>query len=147
MFKRLRQLLRRGRNEEGSVAVEFGILLPVLLTLVVGGMDLGHSYYIKHIITNASREGARYAAKYKFPASSVTSTAISDYVKLPAGLNYNSFNLDSLVVSASPSPVVPGSIATVTVKAKKNWWILGNLPGFTDPQQLTATTAMIVEGP
>jgi Flp pilus assembly protein TadG len=147
MFSRLRQLLRLGRDEGGAVAVEFGIILPVLLTLVVGGMDLGHSYYIKHIITNASREGARYAAKYTFPPSSVTSTAISNYVKLSAGLNYDSFKLDTLVVTLTPSPAVPGSIATVKVQAKKHWWILGTLPGFTNPQQLTATTAMRVEGP
>ena len=56
---------RRGlRSERGGVAVEFAIILPVLMLLILGGMDLGHSYYIKYIITNASREGARYAAKY-----------------------------------------------------------------------------------
>ena len=25
---------------------------------------MGHMYYMDHLITNASREGARYAAKY-----------------------------------------------------------------------------------
>ena len=27
-------------------------------------MDLGHRYYIQYLTSNASREGARYAAKY-----------------------------------------------------------------------------------
>ena len=64
MFSRLRQLLRRGRGQEGAAAVEFAIILPVLMLLILGGMDLGHMYYIEHLITNASREGARYGAKY-----------------------------------------------------------------------------------
>ena len=64
MFIRLRQLLRRGRGQEGSAAVEFAIILPLLMFLILGGMDLGHMYYIEHLITNASREGARYGRKY-----------------------------------------------------------------------------------
>jgi Flp pilus assembly protein TadG len=152
MFNRLRQLRKRGRGEEGSVAVELGILLPVLLLLIVGGIDLGHCYYIKHIITNASREGARYAAKYTYPSQPATTGTVSNYVKLASGLDYNSFNLSNLVVTTSPSPVVPGSVATVTVTAVKHWWILSTFNfygglGLTDPQTLTAATAMIVEGP
>ena len=64
MFIRLRQLLRRGRGQEGAAAVEFAIILPILLLLILGALDMGHMYYIDHLITNASREGARYAAKY-----------------------------------------------------------------------------------
>jgi Flp pilus assembly protein TadG len=140
------------RAERGAVAVEFAILLPLLLLLIVGGMDLGHCYYIKHVITNASREGARYAAKYTYPSQPATTGTVSNYVELESGLNYNSFNLSNLVVTTSPSPVVPGSAATVTVQADKHWWILGTFNfygwlGLTDPQTLTAATAMIVEGP
>jgi Flp pilus assembly protein TadG len=62
MLIRLRQLLRRCRSQEGSAAVEFAIILPVLLLLLLGALDMGHMYYIDHLITNASREGARYGA-------------------------------------------------------------------------------------
>jgi hypothetical protein len=147
MFNRLRRLLRRGRGEEGAVAVELGIILPVLLLLVLGGMDLAHMYYMRHIITNASREGARYATKYTYPPNDPSSAAISNYVKLPEGLNYNRFNFPDLVVSGSYTGASPNKIATVTVQANKHWWILGNLLGFDDPMTLIARTAMTVERP
>jgi Flp pilus assembly protein TadG len=130
---------------DGATVVEFAIIVPILLLLILGGMDLGHSYYIEHLITNASREGARYAAKYTGATTYPTSSAISTYVK--TNLNYNSFNLDNIVVSGSYSGVSPNEIVTVTVQANKQWWILGSLPGFTNPTTLQAQTAMIVEGP
>jgi len=131
-------------SQSGAVAIEFAIILPVLLSLMLGGMDLGHAYYIEHVITNASREGARYGARYT-GAAAPTSSQISTYVTTT--LNYNSFNLQSLVVSGSYSGASPNEIVTVTVKANKQWWVLGSLPGFTNPTTLTAQTAMIVEGP
>lgn len=133
------------RRTQGVAAVEFSIILTVMILLILGGMDLGHSYYIEHLITNASREGARYAARYTVATTDPTSSAISTYVK--TNLNYNSFNLQNLVISGSYSGVSPNKIVTVTVNADKYWWILGSLPGFTEPQTLTAQTAMIVERP
>jgi Flp pilus assembly protein TadG len=142
VFLRLRQLLRRGRGEEGAVTVEFALILPLFLVLILGGMDLGDMFLMDHLITNASREGARYAAKYT-GATEPSTSSISTYVKTT--LNYNSFHLDNLVVSGSYAGVSPNRIATVTVTADKHWWILGIVPGFTDPKTLTASTAMNVE--
>jgi Flp pilus assembly protein TadG len=151
MLNRLRQLLKRGRGEEGAAAVEFALILPILVFLVLGGMDLGHRFYMQNLITNASREGARYAAKYTGTAAAPTSAAVSNYVKLPPpNLNYDTFNLDTLTVTTIYTGLFPSKIATVTVTALKHWWVLGaftffNFPGFTNPQTLTATAAMNVE--
>ena len=148
---------KRGlRAERGAVAVEFALILPVLVFLILGGMDIGHMFYIDHIISTASREGARYGAKYTGnPPVDPTSADISNYVKepppAPGGLNYNKFNLKNLVVSSPlPTGVNPNKIRTVTVTADKQWWVLGTFKffgfaGFTNPKTLTATTAMNVE--
>lgn len=130
---------------EGVAVVEFAIILPILLLLILGGMDFGHAYYIEHVITNASREGARYGSRYTGAATNPTSSQISTYVTTT--LNYNSFNLNNLVVSGSYSGASPNEIVTVTVKANKQWWILGCLLGLTNPTTLKVQTAMIVEGP
>jgi Flp pilus assembly protein TadG len=143
MFNRLRRLLRGDRGEEGFSAMEFAIVLPVLMLLILGAMDLSHAYYTQHIITTDSRDGARYAVAYTSTNNQPTSGQISTYVITK--LNYNSFNFDSLFVTGSYSGTSPNKIATVTVQAKIYWWILGSL--LPNPTQLTATTAMTVEGP
>ena len=52
-------------GEHGAVAVEFAIILPILLLLVFGIVDFGHACYMKHVLQNSCREGARYATRYQ----------------------------------------------------------------------------------
>lgn len=42
--------------------VEYALVLPFLLLLVLGVMDFGRMFYTKMILTNAAREGANYLA-------------------------------------------------------------------------------------
>ena len=46
--------------QRGAAAVEFAIVLPLLLVFVFGIIEFGFLLYDKAVITNASREGARY---------------------------------------------------------------------------------------
>jgi Flp pilus assembly protein TadG len=47
------------KNQSGAVAVEFAIVIPVLLLLALGSFEFGLLFYNKQVITNACREGAR----------------------------------------------------------------------------------------
>lgn len=47
------------KDQKGGAIVEFAILLPLLVLLVIGAIEFGVLCYNKQIITNASREGAR----------------------------------------------------------------------------------------
>jgi hypothetical protein len=47
------------RRERGATAVEFALILPVFLTLVMGSIDWGYYFFVQQIATNAAREGAR----------------------------------------------------------------------------------------
>jgi Flp pilus assembly protein TadG len=46
-------------GQKGAAAVEFAIILPLLVILVFGTIDFGVMFYNKQVLTNASREGAR----------------------------------------------------------------------------------------
>jgi hypothetical protein len=52
---------RRSNGSKGQELAEFAIVLPLLLLVVFGIMDLGRLFHSVITITNAAREGARYA--------------------------------------------------------------------------------------
>ncbi len=158
-------------NEYGGVAVEFAIILPVFLVLVFGIIDFGHALYMKQVMSNASREGARYATKYHTDASgnrilpSALSPSIADYVIKTSAQNGSGggYGLASLLpsdsspsvsngdlISATLSPGYtsgnPGDDITVTVTATKNWFVVNKfIPGMSDSISLTARTVMKCE--
>ena len=47
------------KREKGAVAVEFALLLPLLVLLLAGSIEYGLVMFNKQVITNASREAAR----------------------------------------------------------------------------------------
>ena len=47
------------KNHRGASAVEFALILPLLLCVLFGIVEFGLLMYNKAVITNASREGAR----------------------------------------------------------------------------------------
>ena len=50
------------RDERGASAVEFGLVLPILLILVLGIIEFGHAFQVQGTLSAAAREGARAMA-------------------------------------------------------------------------------------
>jgi TadE-like protein len=46
-------------NQSGVSAVEFGILAPVMFTLLMGSMDVGHNYYVRTVLDGTMQTVAR----------------------------------------------------------------------------------------
>ena len=59
------------RQTHGSQLVEFALVLPLLLVLLIGIFDFAVAYNHKQIMNNAAREGARIAHA-QWPASDLT---------------------------------------------------------------------------
>jgi Flp pilus assembly protein TadG len=51
--------LRRLRNRPGQSMVEFVLIAPMLLLLFFGLVEFARAWNIRHVITDAAREGAR----------------------------------------------------------------------------------------
>jgi Flp pilus assembly protein TadG len=52
----------RRRGDDGATLVEFALILPLLLMLIVGMFTGGMAYNQKQQLTHATREGARFGA-------------------------------------------------------------------------------------
>jgi Flp pilus assembly protein TadG len=159
---------RRRDGEHGAIAVEFAIILPVLLLLVFGIIDFGHAYYMKHILQNSCREGARYGTRYQtdgggnrvLPKNLVPT--IQNYIlKTTAENGGAGTGLNSLLPSDAGAVATPSGPAytettsanlplkdlTVTITAKKYWFILNKLvPGISgDHVNITVAATMKCE--
>jgi hypothetical protein len=52
----------RSGKRRGAVAVEFAFIVPVLLAVVVGMLELSRVYTVQNTLEMAAREGARFAS-------------------------------------------------------------------------------------
>lgn len=71
-------------RSRGQSLVEFAILSPVLLLLVMGMLDLGRAYYFEVVSTDAARDAARFGSGYmpnKWPPAGYGGQAICDLAK------------------------------------------------------------------
>ncbi|MCZ2814849.1 TadE/TadG family type IV pilus assembly protein [Modestobacter sp. VKM Ac-2984] len=53
---------RRLRGERGASAVEFAMIVPLLIVLVLGIAEFGHAFSVQGTLSAAAREGARAMA-------------------------------------------------------------------------------------
>lgn len=66
----------RTENQRGASAVEFAIILPVLLTLLLGIIEFGYLFNQQISLTQSAREGAReYALHHNKDGFNLTTTA------------------------------------------------------------------------
>jgi hypothetical protein len=49
-------------NRRGAVAVEFAIVAPILVAIVLGMIELGRAFEMQNLLEVAAREGARFAS-------------------------------------------------------------------------------------
>jgi Flp pilus assembly protein TadG len=143
MFIRLRQLLQRGRGQEGSAAVEFAIVLPILLILLAGFFDFGWLFYWQHTVTNASRAGARYAIQVKLVGgvpTPYTDAEITNLVRDNFGANLG-------VTVDKTGGNNPGAPRSVTVTKTVDWFFLNYLQSHGVPLPTTVhnKTTMTME--
>lgn len=50
-------------SHDGAAAVEMVFVLPLLMTLLLGSVELGNYFYNEHTLIKSVRDGARYAAR------------------------------------------------------------------------------------
>ncbi len=71
-----RSLRRALRSERGTSIVEFAILAPVLIFLVIGVIEIGRYMYFGIVAAHMAESGARYGAQSLGTAADVTGMRI-----------------------------------------------------------------------
>ncbi len=50
----------------GAAAAEMALLVPLLVVLLFGSIEVGHYFYNEHLVIKGVRDGARYASRQSF---------------------------------------------------------------------------------
>ena len=98
----IREVLRKKR---GQAMVEFALVLPIFILLLMGIMEFGLLFHQYLVVTSASREGARAAA---VGGTDAEIRAVTSF----AAASINKGNLTTLV---TPAIRVKGTAVTVSV--------------------------------
>jgi len=134
----------RLKSQSGASAVEFALILPILLLLVFGIIEMGFALFDKGMITNASREGARTGISYRVPP--FTDEEIGNVVNTYLGnalITFNETNNATVTVTRSGSN--PGDELKVTVAYTYTSLILPNLINDPIKQDFPREFNMIAE--
>lgn len=73
LFKRLYN------HDKGAAAAEMALIVPLLMIILFGSMELGNYFLNQHVVVKAVRDGARYAGRlpvsnYSCPSGNTTGT-------------------------------------------------------------------------
>lgn len=138
-----RQTPLKGNNmsrasERGAAAVEFAILVPVLVMLLLGIMEFSRAYNAQASISAAAREGVRVMAISNDPTASRTAAKNSAVSLNPAlgDSNITFTNLDTGTTTCAA-----GNRMAVTIT-----YTLSTLTGIAGPFTMTGQGAMLCGG-
>jgi len=82
MIAPARRMRALARDRAGATIVEFAIVMPVLLMLLLGTMDFGLNVYLRAVLEGAMQQAARNSSLQSAQASqSAIDTFVSDRVK------------------------------------------------------------------
>jgi len=98
----------RRRRHRGAAAVEFALVVPLLVMILFGIMEFGYAFFIQASVAGAARDGVRsYAINWSNASAQSDATAIvKSAVPNPAAV---------LLVAYPSTCTTPGSQTTVVV--------------------------------
>jgi Flp pilus assembly protein TadG len=160
------------RKQSGQALIELAVVVPMLLLLALGVIEIGRYAYIAILIGNAARAGAAYGAQSNAQSADttgITKAADYDFAGATSGsTTTNGLTAGSLTVTSSfscgcesvgtitsaactaPTNPTAGSCATgnwvvyVSVTASGSFRGLFNYPGIPNPMVISRTAILPV---
>lgn len=140
VFKRQRITKADGEvkrsRQSGEVAMELALIAPLMLFLMVGGVEMSRVLWAKNALRDAAVEGARVAVMSDASDQEVI-TAVENRI-VESGMD-----LDALNPSITVSPREQGQPVQVTVEGAMSYLMLPTyLTETSDLETLSATAMM-----
>jgi len=144
------RLVRKCASEKGAELIEFALVFPMLLLVVLGIIDWGLVFSRYEVLFNAAREGARVSVLPGYTCDDVE-TRVNQYVQ---GMGLNSGNVTTdcndppQIIDVGPACI---SVRPVTVSYVHSFDYLGGIitlfGGSFGTKTLSATASMRDEAP
>jgi Flp pilus assembly protein TadG len=119
--------MRKGRkrnlkavNRSGAALVEFSLVLPLLLLLLIGSIEIGGAILTRHTLSEAARAGARVYALKKKKTEADVYLAVAKVME-PAGLENYTLSLDP-DPSVEVEQLTPLTV-TVSIPSTEYSWV------------------------
>jgi Flp pilus assembly protein TadG len=123
---------RQGRlNRKGQALVEFALVLPLILLLVVGMLEFARAWNLHQVMTDAVREGARRAVLADgWPVDSAYAPIWRYVAQAGYDPTYATMGICTPPATSCGSTTTdfkfPGRTVTVTLTLPYKIWVLGN---------------------
>jgi Flp pilus assembly protein TadG len=134
---------RSGSRTRGAVLIEFVLVLPLFLLLMLAAIDWGWYFVLRQTAINATREGARTGSVQNdlATADQAARLAVANYL---AGAGVRA----QVPVVSTAGSVVVGGVAVRVISVSLVNYPAGSITGFAPthvPATLTAQTVMRLE--
>jgi Flp pilus assembly protein TadG len=154
LSKSLAQLISRVQNDVcGVAAVEFSIVAPLMILMVLCTIDLGLGTFRMLQVENAAHAGSQYAILRGFNASAITTaitsaTSFSDITASPAPYTFSGCATTSGVTTVSADALcadgsTPGTY--VTASSSGTYSTLFSYPGIPNSFQFKGQSTVRIQ--
>lgn len=144
----LRRFFRLSAAEQGSSLIEIAMVLPMLLVILMGCVDLGRYFYLANEVAGAAHSGAVYGSQHASDTTNMVNAAKLDAPNV-TGLTVNATwgceCPDGTNASANCAATPTCSTSMVyyaTVKASATYSALFPWQGLPSPLTLTSSATM-----
>ena len=128
-------------SRRGLAMVEAALLLPLLLTILIGLLEYGWLFFKFQQVNGAARHGTRIGVTE--PATQAQVQAAISQMMTNAGLQASGY---TVTFSADPASLLPGQLLTTTVTIPYSNIELIGFPLIPIPANLNGSTSMVKEG-
>ena len=131
---------RKLSSRKGATAVEFALVLPMLMLILFGIIEFSVIMYNKAMITNASREGARRGIVYRVDPVTFDYSPLTDAQIRTEVINYISNHLITFsglstpAIAVTRATEVSGDVLTVQVDYPYNFLVVPPIAAIAAPE-------------